>query len=94
MAKSSFNSCCIGKIKKYIYEQNNNNYNFVECCNLIYYLLPYKIDSKTIFFIRESSKQDYYFLTKDLNLIKVFTIEDSKDERKEKIKNTILNNLK
>ncbi|MCX8058134.1 MAG: hypothetical protein N3A58_01815 [Spirochaetes bacterium] len=86
MAKISYKSCCLNKLHKFIYQQNTNSYNFVECCNLTYYVLPYKNENLSIVFIRENSEQDYYFLSKDSKLYKVFNIIDKKEEREIKIK--------
>lgn len=86
MAKISYKSCCINKLHKFIYQEKESNYNFVECCNLNYYILPYKLNDKTIFFIRENSEQDYFFLSEDSKLYKIFNITDQKEEREKKIK--------
>ena len=91
MAKTCYNKCCIDKIYDYIYEKKNKEYNFVECCNHVYYLLPHKIEDLEFFLTREKNEDQYYFVTKDKKMIKVYKLNEFKDktERDMKIKETI-----
>ena len=80
MAKTGYKKCCIEKLYKYIYEKKNEKYNFVECCNHIYYVLPHQIDDLKFFLMREKNDNKYYFLTEDKKLIPIYQLNQFKDK--------------
>lgn len=92
MAKAGYLKCCIQKLYEYIYIEKNEKYNFVECCNHIYYVLPHQIDDLKFFLMREKNDNKYYFLTEDKKMIQIYQLNQFKDknERDNFIKQKLL----
>ncbi len=91
MAKLSYNHCCIDKIYKYIYKKNIREYNYIDCCNHIYYILPHEVGDLRFCIIRENSDNNYYYVDKNKSLHKLFSISDyqSPDQRDIELVNII-----
>jgi len=90
MGKLSYNSCCRDKIHHYIYKNKNFEYNFVECCNHVYYLFPHHLEEKNFFLIREKSDSNYFYMDTEKHIHPVFSVEIEKEEREEIIKSKLL----